>query len=377
MHYLFYFGHPAQYLFLRETIRHLSQSDKHKITLLIKTKDVLEDLIKHDGLAYRNILVKKRRNAPIFVILSFLERMLSLLPILIQKKPDVLVGTDATLALLGKLLGINRITIVEDDYNVIRKLADITYPYTQTILCPEVCPVGAWTAKKVGYKGYMKLGYLHPSLFQPDPSILAKYGLQKPYVLIRLSSLKAHHDVNIKGISPALLRPVIHLIESQGYAVWLSAEFTIRPDLQQYLLQIDPSDMHHVLAQALLLLSDSQSMSVEAAMLGVPSLRYSDFAGRISVLEELEHTYGLTIGLKTGQETQLITQLTELLKQAAGRTVFQERRERMLQDKVNVTDFLVWFLEEYPYSAKRMRTDPDYQLRFIEQLPKQNRVQNE
>jgi hypothetical protein len=135
--------------------------------------------------------------------------------------------------------------------------------------------------------------------------------------------------------------------------------------------------MHHVLAQALLLLSDSQSMSVEAAMLGVPSLRYSDFAGRISVLEELEHTYGLTIGLKTGQETQLITQLTELLKQAAGRTVFQERRERMLQDKVNVTDFLVWFLEEYPYSAKRMRTDPDYQLRFIEQLPKQNRVQNE
>ncbi len=55
--------------------------------------------------------------------------------------------------------------------------------------------------------------------------------------------------------------------------------------------------MHHVLSFASLLICDSQSMSVEAAMLGVPSLRYSSFSGRISVLEELEHQYGLTYGI--------------------------------------------------------------------------------
>ena len=37
-----------------------------------------------------------------------------------------------------------------------------------------------------------------------------------------------------------------------------------------------------------MLVCDSQSMTVEAAILGIPSIRYSDFSGRIGVLEELE-----------------------------------------------------------------------------------------
>ncbi len=59
MKYLFYFGHPAQYLFLRETIRRLVRSDKHQVTILIKTKDVLEELILADDLPYTNILVRQ------------------------------------------------------------------------------------------------------------------------------------------------------------------------------------------------------------------------------------------------------------------------------------------------------------------------------
>jgi uncharacterized protein len=36
----------------------------------------------------------------------------------------------------------------------------------------------------------------------------------------------------------------------------------------------------------------------------------------------------------------------------------------MLADKINVTPFLAWFIENYPASERVMRTDPDYQLRF-------------
>jgi predicted glycosyltransferase len=38
-------------------------------------------------------------------------------------------------------------------------------------------------------------------------------------------------------------------------------------------------------------------MAVEAAMLGTPSVRFSSFSGKIRVLEELEHTYKLTVGI--------------------------------------------------------------------------------
>ncbi len=43
---------------------------------------------------------------------------------------------------------------------------------------------------------------------------------------------------------------------------------------------------------------------------------------------------------------------------------FQIRRQKMLADKIDVTAFLVWFVENYPNSAKVMKENPDYQFNF-------------
>jgi predicted glycosyltransferase len=213
MTYLFYFGHPSQYLFLRETIKRLAKSGDNRIVILIKTKDVLEYLLKNDGFEYINISPRERGKSKPSIALSLLRRNLKLFPILLRTKPDLLIGTDASLAQLGRLLNINRITIVEDDYSVIKTLANLTYPFTKTILCPEVCDVGKWENKKTAYKGYMKLGYLHPNVFKPDGAILSKYILPHKYVLIRLVRLTAHHDFGMKGINPLLLGLLISIIQ--------------------------------------------------------------------------------------------------------------------------------------------------------------------
>ncbi len=284
---VFYFGHPSQYLFLRETMRRLSFTNK--IFILIKTKDVLEDLLKHDGFEYSNILPNVRGNSKFSIGLSLFKRFFIMLPILIRTKPTLLVGTDATIAQLGKFLGINRITITEDDYDVIKTLGDLTYPFTQTILCPKPCKVGKWENKKIGYDGYMKLGYLHPNIFTPDREILKKYNLKDNFILIRLSQLNAHHDFGIKGINNVTLTSIIDIVSKKGYQVLISTEDPNPQYFTPYLLKIIPNDLPHILSDATILISDSQSMSVEAAMLGVPSIRYSGFVGKISVLEELEY----------------------------------------------------------------------------------------
>lgn len=367
MKYLFYFGHPAQYLFLRETIRRLLLSPENQVTILIKTKDVLEALVKEDGFAYTNVLTKQRGLSKLAVTYSFLNRLRLLIPIIFKTKPDLLIGTDATIAQVGKLFGINRITIIEDDYEVIRSLASLTYPFTQTILCPQVCEVGPWTEKKIGYKGYMKLGYLHPSVFTADASVCQKYNLPAHYVLIRLARLTAHHDFGIRGIDVTVVKQIIERVEARGLVVKISSEAEVDDCFERFSLDISPGDMHHVLAQATLLVSDSQSMSVEAAMLGVPSIRYSDLlAGRISVLEELEHTYELTYGVRTGDQKKLMALLTTILELPDLATTFQKRRGRMLADKLNVTEFLVWFLGEYPASLASMKANPAVQDRFQE-----------
>ena len=81
-------------------------------------------------------------------------------------------------------------------------------------------------------------------------------------------------------------------------------------------------------------------------------------------LEELEHVYNLTYGIKVGQESKLISKLNLLLNIDNLNQEFQRRRQKMLADKIDVTSFLVWFMENYPQSVQTMKDTPDYQWKF-------------
>ena len=363
MKILFYFGHPAQYLFARETIKQLIKK-KHQVKIVIKTKDVLENLLKYDGLEYENIMPHVRGNSKLSIALSLIKRNLILFPKVLKFKPNLMIGTDATIAQLGRLLNIHRVTILEDDYEVIKTLADITYPFTETIFCPNVCRVGKWNEKKIGYDGYMKLGYLHPSIFISNKEIVEKYVPSPTYAIIRLAKLTAHHDFNASGITNILLDRLICSLEENSFTVLLSTEDTIDDKYHKYLLNIEPSDMHHILDHASLLICDSQSMSVEASILGVPSLRVSSFAGKISVLDELEHKYKLTFGINPSEKEKLFSKLDELYSIKNIKDEFKKRRDIMMEDKINVSTFFTWFIENYPKSREVIKNDSSYQLKF-------------
>jgi uncharacterized protein len=59
-----------------------------------------------------------------------------------------------------------------------------------------------------------------------------------------------------------------------------------------------------------------------------------------------------------------IQKAVELLQDDTTRQAWQEKKEIMLAEKIDVTAFMVWFLENYPDSAKIMRENPNYQERF-------------
>ena len=111
------------------------------------------------------------------------------------------------------------------------------------------------------------------------------------------------------------------------------------------------------MAFATLYIGDSQSMANEAAMLGTPSLRFNDFVGakKIGVMEELEHVYGLTYGISSHEPEKLYAKIEELLAMPNLREEFQKRRQKMLSEKIDVTAFLTWFIENYPSSAEQAR----------------------
>lgn len=364
MKILIYVGHPAQYFFFRNTIKQLF-SKKHDVVLLIKTKDVLENIVKSDGFKYINIMPQVRGASKIAIGIGLVKRNFRILPIILKEKPDLLIGGDPSISQLGWLLRKPRFTLTEDDYPVIKTLANLTFPFAQCILSPSICNVGRWEDKKVGYNGFMKLAYLHPDVFKPDKRVLAKYTFENKFVLIRIAQLTAHHDFGITGLRITEVKDIIKLVESMGYCVYISSENRLDKTISNYELRIAPSDIHHILAFATLLVSDSQSMSVEASMLGTPSIRYSDFAGKISVLEELEKNYNLTYGIKPGNSKELYEKIRKIITLIDHDIyIYKSYKEKMINDKIKVSRFVTWFIENYPGSKNIMKENPDYQYNF-------------
>ena len=317
-----------------------------------------------DDVEFINIQDKVRGNTKKDILLASFKRTWAVYKIARKHKADLLIGTDASIAQAAKLLGKPAITTLEDDVEIIINLAKLTYPFTTDILVPTPCRVGKWEKKKIGYEGYMKLAYLHPNYFTPQKNIIEKYNISGKYCLIRLAKLTAHHDKGIKGLNHDLVENIITTAKKYNYNVYISSEANLYESLKPYQLKIKNTDIHHVMSFASLLISDSQSMSVEAAMLGLPSLRFSDFSGRISVLEELENKYKLTFGIKTTESNKLIRKMEEILSMPNCHQNFQERRTNMLSEKIDVTAFLIWFIEKYPESRKIMKENPDFQFNF-------------
>jgi predicted glycosyltransferase len=365
MNYLFYFGHPAQYLFLRETIKKIANQKNKYFVVVIKTKDVLESLLKEDNVHYINIQKTERKNNKFSIFSGLAIRTIKLFNIAIKSKTNVLIGTDATIAIVGFFLKKLRITIVEDDYHVIKNLARITYPFTNYILCPNECGVGKWERKKIPYSGFMKLAYLHPKVFFPDIKIVSKYGINNKYSIIRLSKLVAHHDFGIGGINNELLFQLIQILENKNIEVFISSERVLPQNFDKYLLKINPSHMHHVLNYSELLICDSQSMTVEAAMLGVPSIRISDFVNEISVLNILEKKYGLTYGIKPIDENEILNCLNKLLFINDLKSKHIIKRNKMLDENINVSEFLIWLFQDPKNRLQDLKLNPTFQLNFI------------
>lgn len=365
MNVLIQLSHPAHFHLYKNVAKNL-MDDGHKVFILIKTKDILEDLLKQSGLPYYNILKEAHRKNEMGILWDMIVRDWRMFQFVRKNKIDLLTGSTPEVAQVGWLTRKYRINTGEDDMRIVPLFQKLAGPFIQTLMSPITCDNGKLESKSVHYAGFHKLAYLHPKQFVPNKNIVEKYfPADKPYFILRFAQLKAYHDIEAKarGINTEIAQNLIRLLLPYG-SVYITSERELEPQFEKYRLQINPLDIHHVVAFAKLYIGDSQSMAVEAAMLGTPSIRFNDFAGKIGVLEELEHKYELTYAIPSAEPQKLYEKVVELLAIPNLRDIFQQRRQKMLAEKIDVTAFFTWFIENYPESVTIMRKDPDFQLRF-------------
>ncbi len=339
MRFLFYLGHPAHFHLFRNMIK-LLKNRGHEVMVLIKKKDVLEDLVKATGWPYTNINPRGRKNNLLSIGFQVVKRDIRMLGICRRFRPHKLFGTSAEITHVGRLLGITSVVLNEDDSHAIPLFANLAFPFADIILCPDCVNLGRWEKRKTGYKGYQELAYLHPDYFTPDHEISRKLGAGKPYFILRFSGLDAHHDFGFKGITDARATELISILEPHGQ-VHITSERPVAGNLEHYRIRIDPTDMHSALAGAAMYIGDSQTMTAEAAVLGTPALRYNDFAGKLGYLRELEEQYKLTASFPTTDFEGLKSRATEWLQQENIKSQWQEKRVKMLNECIDLTKYLV------------------------------------
>lgn len=338
MHVLFDLGHPAHvHLFRNMAQRLIERGDR--VTVMIRERGIIPYLLRHYGLPFR--VASKPRVGLVGSAVELMIHNWQVLKASIPDRPDFLIGTSVSVAHVGTLIGRPSIVLNEDDADYVPLFASFTYPFASRIVIPSILR-DRRTAKVRIHRSYHELAYLHPNHFSPDPSALAVLGVREgePFFIVRLVSLTAHHDAGERGLSVEQVERLVALLEPHG-RVFVSAEGDVPPTLADKAFKAPPETMHSVLAHAKMLVSDSQTMTMEAAVLGRPALRCNTFAGRCSVIEELESRYQLAWGYAPAQFEDLLVTARGLLADPQLEQKLSERRNRMLAEKHDLTDWLL------------------------------------
>jgi predicted glycosyltransferase len=351
-------GHPAHIHYLKNTAKILI-SKGHIVLFTTRDKEVTIKLLDYYNFEYVNFgkpfkgTIGKIKGLGIFNYKLFKTAR--------TFKPDIILSAGSIYAShVSWLLRKPHITL-EDTYNM--EQMRLYLPFTDAVLTGDY-EHPSLGKREIKYTGYQELAYMHPKYFKPDKTVLKELGVDDTdkFVILRFVSWSATHDKGHKGIS--VENKIKAVREFEKYArVFISSESVLPYELEKYRIRIHPSRMHDALAFVSLLFGESATMASECAMLGVPSIFFNNNSIYYLVDEE---KYGLVFNYSetlTDQE-KAINRGVEILNISGIKEDWQKRKQEMLKNKIDVTAFLVWFVENYPESFRIMKVNPDYQYNF-------------
>lgn len=358
MKYLIDIGHPAHVHYFKNFAFHaINRGDS--VLFTCRDKDVAISLLKYYNFNY--ISFGKNFKSKMGKILGLIKFTLKTFLISYKYRPDMFINASIYSAITSSFFRKPHISL-EDTFNM--EQVNLYYPFTSCVLTGNY-DHPALGSKEIIYDGYQELLYLHPNTFQPNNKVLEQLGLKEDdkFVILRFVSWNASHDYGHKGVS--IENKIKAVQEFSKYAkVFISSEAEIPKELEKYRITLEPHRMHDALAFADLVWGESATMISEAAVLGTPGI-YLDNTGRYYTSEQ-EYKYGLCYNYSESEEEQqkAINKGLELLENKYLKETWQKKRQQMLNEKIDVTGFLIWFIENYPESKKIMKENPDYQFNF-------------
>jgi len=289
MKYIFELNHPKHYYQFKYVMKRLQQ-DGHEIMVLARDKDVLLNVLDEEGVPY-TIFGKhnKTMSAKILGTFSLIKNYRA-----IAKKfqPDVIVSKASWYGTFtAKRMG--RKSVIFPDSEVVKVTNRYVVPLCTKVVTPQSFQLN-YGSKHFRVAGLFEDCYLSPQVYSADTSVVEKYGLKKPYAVVRFVGWFANHDVGNNGFTLQEKKDLVETI-SKNMTVYISSEKALPDELMKYKLPTPASLIHDVLSCADLYIGDSQTMAAEAALLGTPAIRSNSFVGPydMSNFIVLQEKYGL------------------------------------------------------------------------------------
>lgn len=349
-------GHPAHVHYLKNTIRIL-QSKGHSFIITARDKEVTFRLLESLGLEYFN-----RGKGASGILNNFLYLVKTdwhLLKIARKHHPDIFFSpASAYLAQVSKLM--NKPYIGFDDTEHASLNQKLYIPFSDVILTPD-CFNKSLGKKQIRFKSYLELAYLYPKYFKPDPDIRQKLGIPatEKLALVRFVSWEAFHDRDQSGLT---MEFKINLIKelSRYCKVIISSEKKLPDSLKEYEFRYSPEKLHDLIHACDLYIGEGATTASEAAMLGTPAIYVNNLA--VGSCTEQEKIYQLVYNFRN--TNGLLQKALELIQNNNIKKEAELKSSRLISDHIDLTAFFVWLIENYPFSIKIIKENPDYQLRF-------------
>jgi uncharacterized protein len=217
--------------------------------------------------------------------------------------------------------------------------------------------------KHIRIQSFKELAYLHPKYFKPDISIFDELNIPRgeKYIILRFNVFDAVHDIGMRGFPASYQMKLVTELERFA-RVFIAPEAKLSSELDKYRLTVPFSRIHHVLYYSSLLVCDTGTMTTEAAILGTPVVRVQSIVGHKDPrsFDELGRKYGLIFSYRDPEVG--LQKAVNLIQIPGLKEEWARRRQKLLADKIDITQYMMDFIENYPQSyekAKQNEFSPD------------------
>lgn len=335
-------SHPAHVYQFKNAIQIL-KTKGHEILITSRNKEITLDLLDKFGMDY--VEVGKYEYAPLRKGIEMVKIDYILYNLAKKFNPDILIGGvgNVYIAHVSTLIKKPSILFNDTENGTLQNL--LSFPFAKAICVPS-CYKKNVGKKEVRYDGYHELAYLHPNYYKPNPAVLNEVGLSEDdtFIILRFVSWGASHDIGHKGFTLEDKRKAAQALEKYG-RVLITSELPLPQGFEKYRIATSPEKIHDLLYYATLLYGESATMASECAVLGTHAI-FCDYAGR-GYTDEEEQKYNLVYNFHDEQTMakDSLSKAIELLENPNLNKEGKKKREILLKDKIDVTEFMVNFVE--------------------------------